>query len=107
MDAQFITWFMSALAITFTIINFALARKDKAEKDVKDNSKELIEIEVFKANLENVQDDVKEIKQDMKDIKQIIFRYKDEVRDVANEVVQSMVQVEMKKHIEKYHANGK
>jgi hypothetical protein len=99
----------TVVGITLTIINFALSRSDKKTKDVKDDatklSEELIEMATFRINLTNVQEDVKEIKSDMKELKGLIYKYKEIVREVANEVVSDMINVEIEKHIAKYHSD--
>ena len=96
------------IGITLNVIAFSLNRSDKKEKDAKDDanklSEELIEMATFRINLANVQEDVKEIKSDMKELKGLIYKYKEIVREVANEVVADMVKVEIEKHIAKYHS---
>ena len=96
------------VGLTLTIISFSLNRTDKKTKDVKDDAKalseELIEMATFKVNLNNVQEDVKEIKSDMKELKGLIYKYKEIVREVANEVVADMIKTEIDKHIAKYHS---
>ena len=101
----------TVIVMFLTIISFSLNRSDKKTKDVKDDakelSKELIEMATFKVNLNNVQEDVKEIKSDMKELKGLIYKYKDIVREVANEIVADMIKVEFEKHIAKYHSKDK
>lgn len=108
---EYVTLGLSILSITFVILSFFVNRKDKAEKDARDNardsSKELIDIEVFKVQLSNVQENVKEMKDDIRDIKQIFITYKDDMRDVAKEVVQETVQLEIQRHVEKFHTKEK
>lgn len=42
MEMQYITLFLSLVSIAFVIINFAIGRKDKAEKDAKENNLNVI-----------------------------------------------------------------
>lgn len=100
---EYITLFISLLSITFVIIKFATDRQDKVKNDVKENSKEVIDIEVFKVEMKNIKEDMNEIKTDIKDIKRMYISYKDDMKNIADEVFKNLIHEEMKNHIEKYH----
>lgn len=76
---------ISILSITFTIINFALNRKDKSNKDTSNDAYAQGRIEEKLANIEKTLSKI-EIKLDNYDI---------EIRQVVKE--------EMKEHITLYH----
>ena len=104
---EYITLFISLLSITFVIVKFVIDRQDKARNDarndVKENSKEIIDIEVFKVEVKNIKEDMSEIKTDIKDIKRMYISYKDDMKNIADEVFKNLIHEEMQNHIEKYH----
>ena len=59
---------LSILSGVISVSNFALARKDKAVKDTKENHQELIEYQ-----LKELKDDYKEMLGDIKDIKKMLI----------------------------------
>jgi hypothetical protein len=102
-NVEYITLFISLLSITFVIAKFVIDRQDKAKNDVKENSKEVIDIEVFKVEMKNIKEDMNEIKTDIKDIKRMYISYKDDMKNIADEVFKNLIHEEMQNHIEKYH----
>ena len=81
---------LSILASVISVLNFVLARRDKAVKDTKDNHQELIEYQ-----LKELKEDYKDIASDIKDIKKMLDTYK--------ETFMSIVKSEMEDHIKLYH----
>jgi len=104
---EYILFTISIISCVLAVSSFFIARKDKAVQESKDNNRELIDIEVFKTQLTDVKDDVKEMKTDLREIKQLFITYKDDMREIAKEVVQDIVVVEIQKHVEKYHNKEK
>lgn len=102
---EYITFAIAIISILITVLNFFNGRKDKAEKDLKENDREIANLKVFEVKIQNVQDDMKEMKQDIREIKQIFRTYKEDIRDIAKDVVHDIVQLEIQNHIEKYHSN--
>jgi len=90
---------ISIISVIITVINFALGRKDKAVKDVKENDNEnanqnanqrLIEYQ-----LKEIKEDNKEIKEDLKEIRRTLSTYKDTFRN--------MIDDKMEEHLRIYH----
>lgn len=81
---------LSILSGVISVSNFALARKDKAVKDTKENHQELIEYQ-----LKELKDDYKEMLGDIKDIKKMLIDYKETTRAIVKE--------EIEEHIKQYH----
>lgn len=81
---------LSILSGVISVSNFALARKDKAVKDTKENHQELIEY-----RLKELKDDYKEMLGDIKDIKKMLIDYKETTRAIVKE--------EIEEHIKQYH----
>lgn len=110
MDLAIISMIMTAILGVITIVNFALQRKDKAVADTKDSdkskSRDITSMESMKVQLDFLQEDMREMKQDMKEIKSLFITYKEDMRDIAREVVHDMVQSEIQSHVEKYHMKG-
>lgn len=111
MEMQYITLGLSILSIVFVIANYVRNSNKDAINDVKDNNrdhnKDRVDIEVFKVQLDNVMDNIKEMKQDMRDIKQSFITYKEDMRDVAKEVVLEIVQLEIQHHVDSCHKKEK
>ena len=85
---------ISIISIVITVVNFALARKDKAVKDTKDASKENHQ-ELIEYQLKELKDDYKDIALDIKEIKKMLDTYKDTFK--------GMIKDEMEEHIKIYH----
>lgn len=85
---------ISILSIVITVINFALARKDKAVKDTKEAGKENHQ-ELIEYQLKELKDDYKDIALDIKEIKKMLDTYKDTFK--------GMIKDEMEEHIKIYH----
>ena len=81
---------ISIVSVVITVINFALTRKDKAVKDVKEDHRELIEYQV-----KELKEDLKNIASDVKDVKKMLDNYKDTFR--------SMIKNAMDEHVKIYH----
>jgi len=75
---------ISILAITFTIVNFVLARKDKAVKDAKETNLELINYRLDELD---------------KNVQKILDKL-----DKQDDEVQNKIEKAMKQHIELYHS---
>lgn len=78
---------LSILGSVLSVSNFALARKDKAIKDTKENHQELIEYQL------------KELKDDVKTILSKLDKYDKEVKDSITEAIEL--------HIKLYHGGEK
>ena len=85
---------ISIISIVITVINFALARKDKAVKDTKEAGKENHQ-ELIEYQLKELKDDYKDIALDIKEIKKMLDTYKDTFK--------GMIKDEMEEHIKIYH----
>lgn len=81
---------LSILSGVISVSNFALARKDKAVKDTKENHQELIEYQ-----LKELKDNYKEMLGDIKDIKKMLIDYKETTRAIVKEAIEE--------HIKQYH----
>lgn len=81
---------LSILAGVLGVLNFAIARKDKAVKDTKENHQELIEYQ-----LKELKDDYKEMANDIKEIMKMLDTYK--------ETFKSLIKEQMEEHIKIYH----
>lgn len=81
---------LSILAGVLGVLNFAIARKDKAVKDTKENHQELIEYQ-----LKELKDDYKEMANDIKEIMKMLDTYK--------ETFKSLIKEQMEEHIKVYH----
>lgn len=78
---------ISIISCVLTVCNFAIGRKDKAVKDSKENSQELI-----KYQLNELKDDVKEILNKLE-------KYETDAKKMVDEAVEL--------HIKLYHSNVK
>ena len=84
---------ISIIVVVFTIVNFVVARKDKAIQNTKENHQELIEYQ-----LKELKEDYKDIANDIKEIKKMLNNY--------NETMRKMIDIAMNEHIKKYHIKG-
>lgn len=94
MDTTLVALIISILGAVISVSTFALNRKDKAIKDVKENHQELIEYQ-----LKELKEDYKDIASDIRDIKKMLDTYKETFR--------TMIRNEMQEHIKLYHSKEK
>ena len=83
------------IALAITIINcvigvcsFAIARKDKAVKDTKENHQELIEYQ-----LKELKEDYKDIASDIKEIKKMLDTYKETFITIVKDQIEDHVKI--------------
>lgn len=94
MDTTLVALIISILGAVISVSTFALNRKDKAVKDMKENHQELIEYQ-----LKELKEDYKDIASDIRDIKKMLDTYKETFR--------TMIKNEMQEHIKLYHSKEK
>lgn len=87
MEMQYITLFLSLVSIAFVIINFAIGRKDKAEKDAKENNQVLINYRLDK------------IDETLRKINEKLDRYDTEIDEKIEKALEN--------HIAIYHKRSK
>ena len=85
---------ISILSVVITVVNFALSRKDKAIKDVKETNMDLVQYQ-----LSELKEDYKNIASDIKEIKKMLDTYK--------ESLTAIVKQQMEEHIKIYHKEVK
>lgn len=94
MDTTLVALIISILGAVISVSTFALNRKDKAVKDMKENHQELIEYQ-----LKELKEDYKDIASDIRDIKKMLDTYKETFR--------TMIKNEIQEHIKLYHSKEK
>lgn len=100
---EYITITIAIIGCVLGVLGFFRNSRKDAVDETKDNNREELAINTLNIELGHIKEDVKDMKADMREIKQMFMTYKDDIRDIAKEVVRDIVDEKMNEHINKYH----